>query len=164
MRTLALLTAASLVACAANPDPVPVSGAPDDLRSMAGQWTGEYGSQETARSGSIVFRLEAGRDTAAGDVVMIPSGARAPLHPMHGPEIAEQNIPDNQLLRIRFVRLDEGGRVSGELEPYHEPTCDCALYTTFTGTVAGDTVAGSYRTTGPAGTRTTGGWWRVVRR
>jgi hypothetical protein len=159
----ALLIPSLLLACAGNPDPVPVSGEPADLQALAGEWAGEYGSSETARSGSIVFRLEAGRDTATGDVVMIPSGARAPLHPMHGDEIAEQNIPASQLLTIRFVQV-HGGSVGGELQPYHDPVCDCAVHTTFTGRLAGDSVTGTYNTSGAGGERRTSGWWRVVRR
>ena len=158
----ALLILPLVLACAANPDPVPVVGEPGDLRALAGEWAGEYGSNETTRSGSIVFRLQAGADTASGDVVMIPSGARAPLHPMHGTEVSEQNIPATQLLTIRFVRVQDG-RVAGELQPYHEPTCDCALHTTFTGRVAGDSVTGTYRTRTAEG-RETGGWWRIQRR
>ena len=159
----ALIVLPLVLACSANPAPVPVTGDAGDLEALAGEWAGEYGSTETSRSGSIVFRLEAGADTASGDVVMIPTGSRAPLHPMHGDEIAEQNIPATQLLTIQFVRV-RGGQVAGELEPYHEPSCDCALHTTFTGRIEGDSVTGTYRSAGPAGERSTSGWWRVVRR
>lgn len=164
MRTAAaLLVLPFLFACGANPDPVPVVGDAADLRALTGEWAGEYGSNETTRSGSIVFRLQAGADTAAGDVVMIPSGSRAPLHPMHGTEVSEQNVPATQLLTIRFVRVRDG-RVAGELQPYHETSCDCALHTTFIGRIAGDSVIGTYSTSGAQGERRTSGWWRMVRR
>lgn len=162
LATLSLILPLAL-ACSANPDPVPVVGSADDLRALAGEWAGEYGSSETSRSGSIVFRLETGKDTATGDVVMIPSGSRAPLHPMHGDEVAEQNVPASQLLTIQFVRVD-AGRVAGELQPYHDPVCDCALHTTFTGRIAGDSIVGTYSTSGARDERRTSGWWRVLRR
>lgn len=164
MRIVTAILALPLVlGCSTNPEPVPVAGTPEDVSAMAGEWAGEYGSGQTGRSGSIVFRLEAGRDTAAGDVVMIPSGSDQALHPAHGPEIAESAVPASRLLQIRFVRV-ERGRVSGSLEPYHEPGCDCALHTTFTGRIQGDSVTGSYRSAGPGGAPGTSGWWRVVRR
>jgi hypothetical protein len=159
----ALLFVPLALACSGNPDPVPVVGEPGDLSALTGEWTGEYGSNETSRSGSIVFRLQSGADSATGDVVMIPSGSRAPLHPMHGDEVAEQNVPASQLLTIRFVRVRDG-QVAGELQPYHEPSCDCALHTTFIGRIAADSVTGTYSTSGARGERRTSGWWRVVRR
>ncbi|MDQ2670740.1 MAG: hypothetical protein M3Y31_08920 [Gemmatimonadota bacterium] len=164
MRTVtALLALPFALACAGNPDPVPVAGSVEDLSRMTGEWTGEYGSAQTGRSGSIVFRLEAGRDTAAGDVVMVPTGSAQALHPAHGPDVAESAMASNQLLQIRFVRV-EGGRVSGALQPYHEPGCDCDLHTTFTGRLEGDSVTGTYQSAGPQGDRRTSGWWRIVRR
>lgn len=163
MRTAAVLLILPLfLGCAGNPDPVPVVGGPGDIQELTGEWAGEYGSSETSRSGSIVFRLQAGADTAAGDVVMIPRGARAPLHPMHGKEVVEHSIPDTQLLTIRFVRVQDG-QVAGELQPYHEPECDCALHTVFSGRIQGDSVTGTYRTRTPGGPET-GGWWRILRR
>ena len=43
------------------------------LLAAVGEWVGEYSSAETGRVGSIVFTLAAGRDTAAGDVMMVPA-------------------------------------------------------------------------------------------
>lgn len=163
MRTVTVLMLPLLLACGANPAPVAVEGAAGDLRAMQGEWSGEYGSDQTGRTGSIVFRLEAGADSATGDVVMIPRGSTAPLHPVHGREVAETELPGGQALSIRFVHV-EGGQVEGELEPYHEPECDCALYTVFSGRIQGDSVTGTYRTRRTTDGRETGGWWRVVRR
>jgi hypothetical protein len=37
-----------------------------------------------------------------------------------------------QELTIRFVAV-EGGEVTGELDPYRDPDCDCRAYTRFRG-------------------------------
>ena len=79
MRVITIAALVSLTAaCAANPSPVHVAGATSEIDRLAGEWTGEYTSVETGRSGSITFTLRAGSDTAFGDVVMIPR-ALAPL-------------------------------------------------------------------------------------
>src|ERR1043166_5630706 len=61
-----------LFGCGASQPPVPVVGGEADIARLAGQWLGEYSSAETGRSGSIVFTLTSGSDTATGDVVMTP--------------------------------------------------------------------------------------------
>ena len=58
-----------LAGCAGNPSPVPVVGTASDVRALSGEWAGEYRSPETGRTGSITFKLAAGRDTAFGDVL-----------------------------------------------------------------------------------------------
>lgn len=71
--------------------------------------------------------------------------------------------PTNELLTIRFVRVD-GGRVSGALDPYHDPVCGCPLETTFTGRlVDASTIEGTFVSRGPPGHRTANGRWRVTR-
>jgi len=56
-------------ACTYHGTPVPVVG---DTRSLSGEWEGTYSSEQTGRSGSIMFHLKAGTDSAWGDVLMIP--------------------------------------------------------------------------------------------
>ena len=150
------------VACAGTPAPVPVVATDADLAALDGSWSGEYWGSGSGRSGSIVFEVKADSHTANGDVVMVPLGNDRPLHRMHDGSIAEASIPSTQLLTIRFVRVADG-RVSGELEPYHAPDCDCALFTRFLGTLRGDTISGTYVTGGEQSRRATGEW-RVVRR
>jgi hypothetical protein len=134
------LTAA---ACALNPPPVPVSGQPNDLRALEGEWVGEYRSFETGRSGSIMFTLTAGRDTAAGDVIMVPREtagvAQRPTAAVPVPP------PAPQVLSITFVRVS-GNEVTGTIDPYPSPDCECQLMTTFRGVITGDRVEGSFIT------------------
>jgi hypothetical protein len=160
-RQLAFAAAVATAACGAPSTPVPVAGSATDLQSLAGEWTGEYSSTETGRSGSIVFRLTAGTDSASGDVMMTPQGgSNIPSGPTAGPTSVTR-AP--QVLTIRFVRI-EGGRISGRLDPYVEPDCACTLHTVFTGELKGDTLAGAYTSR----LQTTGqeqhGRWSVTRR
>lgn len=130
-------------ACAANPSPVHVVGAPNELGILAGEWTGEYTSVETGRSGSITFTLRAGTDTAFGDVVMIPR-ALAPLPTeTRPPSGATPTAP--KVLAISFVRVSTNV-VSGTLEPYPSPDCGCTLSTVFRGTITGDRIEGTFTT------------------
>jgi len=65
-----------------------------------------------------------------------------------------QNVP--RPLTIRFVRI-AAGRVSGAIAPYTDPDCQCMVSTTFDGTLNGDRIEGTYRTTGSS-LQTTGRW------
>lgn len=152
-----------LVACRGSPPPpVPVVASPWDIRQLAGEWVGEYGSAATGRAGSIVFTLDSAEDHAHGDVIMGPTnrawlgfespGTRPP------PEASE-----GQVLSIRFVRA-AGDRVSGVLEPYTDPSCDCRVRTEFVGRVAADTISGRYEIRSLSGGPPRAGEWRVVRR
>lgn len=151
-----------LGACAGAATPVPIAGTATDLQALAGEWSGEYWSAETGRSGSIVFRLRAGTDSASGDVIMSPArGPRgAPQEPNAAP--AGQAPAAPQVLAISFVRV-EGGRVSGRLGRYQDPVCGCDLFTVFEGALKGDTLEGTY-TSRHAGTQQVqSGQWLVRR-
>jgi len=147
-----LLTAALGMACSAcsstpkNPAPeVPMGGAKSDISAMAGHWEGTYSSEATKRTGSIVFDVKSGKDMAKGDVLMVPKGATAPT---------SSAMP--QVLSISFVNA-EGGVVKGTMDPYMDPECNCEVQTTFVGLRKGDTMEGTFTTTGPTNV-TTGKW------
>ena len=164
------VTAAGIVsACGAPATPVPVGGTTADLSSLAGEWSGEYSSIESGRSGSIVFRLKAGTDSATGDVMMsaLTGGPRGadPAPPNVAPTNADpthQATAPAQVIAIRFVRV-EGGRVSGRLASYVDPTCNCRLSTVFEGRLSGDKLEGTYTTMLPDG-QLQRGRWEVMRK
>jgi hypothetical protein len=146
MRRISLCLTTLVAACALNPAPVPVVGDSRDISSLAGEWVGDYRGRDNGRSGSIVFRLAQGTDTAHGDVVMIP---RAPAG-IHTDDPASRLLQQhrgaqNLVLAIRFVRVSDGW-VSGAIEPYPSPDCDCDLVTTFRGQRRGNRIEGTYET------------------
>jgi hypothetical protein len=147
------------IACAVNPPPVPVTGAASEVSALAGEWLGEYQSVETGRSGSIWFKLEAGRDTAFGDVLMVPTGAAAMHHTPTGAEAATQ-MRHSQNLSIHFVRVS-GERVMGTIDLYPSPDCECVLLTRFEGVLQGDRITGSFLTqhSGHEIAPQKGTWW-----
>ena len=156
MRYVAM--ALALTACAGPGTPVPMAGTPTELETLAGEWSGQYSSIETGRSGSIVFRLTAGTDSATGDVMMSPmTGGPRSGDPMVSPAVVTPLV-----IAIRFVNI-EGGRVSGRLAPYTEPTCNCQLITVFEGRLNGSKLEGSYTSRMPDG-RIQNGRWEVTRR
>jgi hypothetical protein len=155
------IMAVAWFACSGSQTPVPVVGAQSDISSLAGEWTGEYWSAETGRSGSILFNLTSGTDSASGDVVMSPqfaAGARAAQSPA-----APVPPPNSQTLTINFVRVT-GGQVSGSLAPYTDPSCNCPLHTTFIGRLKADTLEGTYASRHEQGSDAQQGHWRVVRK
>ena len=153
-----LLTAALAMACSStpkNPAPeVPLGGGKSEISAMAGRWEGTYSSQTTGRSGSIVFELKSGAEHAKGDVLMVPKGGNVPASsdPLHG-------MP--QVLNISFVNA-EGCVVKGTMDPYRDPDCDCQVETTFVGIRKGDTIEGTFTTTGAATVAT--GRWSISRK
>ena len=155
--------AAVILGCASKPTPINVSGDPEDRASLAGKWSGEYNSPSTGRSGSIVFNLSRTGDSANGDVVMVPRGYGKALVPYERSGVNVQaGGPTAQVLTIRMVRV-AGGTVTGVLDAYRDPECDCPVETTFTGQLNGDTITGTFTTRGsPSSTQQTG-TWRVKR-
>ena len=162
-------------ACARGRAPaVPViAGSADELSALVGKWSGEYSSATTGRRGSIVFTLAAGRDTAVGDVVMMPSGASGPLRRASGNAVyaaGAEGAPGGVIaprassaLTIRFVRL-AGDSVVGMLEPYEGPDCACVLTTRFVGRVRGDRITGTFETRGSPTYQPQVGHWQVKRK
>ncbi|HEX6747112.1 MAG TPA: hypothetical protein VF092_07415 [Longimicrobium sp.] len=157
---------ATLAACASTPEPrVPVSISPADLSRLGGEWTGEYTSPATGRSGSVVFHLTATVDSAHGDVMMVPRGTNAPLRraAWDGQPQQQPQAPQPQELTIRFVRF-EGDRVSGTMDPYTDPDCNCPVFTRFEGTVRGNRIEGTFTTRGSTTGEPVTGTWHAERR
>ena len=117
--------------------------------ALAGRWVGEYSSEATGRTGSIVFELKSGEKVARGDVLMVPRGVQDP-----------SVIP--QVLNINFVNA-AGGVLRGTMDPYTDPTCDCQVQTTFVGRQSGDTIEGTFTTTPSGNAPITTGRWKVAR-
>ena len=160
VRPAAFSLVALLLACGGAQTPVPVVGASADISQLAGEWYGEYSSVESGRSGSIVFKLVAGTDSAMGDVFMTPQwlGRQG--------DVQAQPMPQpttTPALTIRFVRV-AGGQVSGALAPYTDPHCDCTLHTTFVGRLQADTLEGTYSSLHEQTRETQKGRWRAVRK
>lgn len=159
-------SAGVVMACASKPTPITVTGDLGDRASLAGKWVGEYTSPATGRSGSIVFNLSPTGDAASGDVVMVPRDYGKALTPYNATTTGGVPIQNpgstSQVLTIKLVRV-AGDTVSGVLDAYRDPTCDCAVVTAFTGNVSGDAIEGTFTTRGsPANTPQTG-TWRVKR-
>jgi hypothetical protein len=158
--------ASVLLACASKPTPITVTGDVEDRASLAGKWSGEYNSPVTGRSGSIVFNLSSTGDAANGDVVMVPQAYGRALVPYGNVTAtsgtAVQSPAVSEVLTIKLVRVS-GDNVSGVLDAYRDPECDCPVVTTFTGRVNGDTIDGTFSTRGPQSTTPQTGTWRVKR-
>jgi hypothetical protein len=155
-----LVLLASLACASAPPETVPLVGSASDVSSLVGEWSGEYDGGSGGRSGSIVFVLRSAADTARGDVMMIPraSGETATGEARRAPLA----LRSNQVLRIAFVRI-AGGAVTGTLDPYTDPDCQCTVQTTFTGTLRGNTIEGTFVTRGSQLPSEQRGRWRVTR-
>lgn len=149
-----------MAACHYQPVPVPVQAEPGALAALAGNWSGSYTGEQTGRSGSITFRITEKGDSAFGDVVMVPQNGVLP-HPVDSPAQHLRHASGPQMLSIAFVALADD-RVRGTLEPYVAPDCQCRVTTSFTGTVSGDEIGGTFTTRTADGVEQTG-HWRVSR-
>jgi hypothetical protein len=160
--------AAVALACATKPTPVTVTGDPADKASLAGRWSGEYQSASTGRSGSIVFNLSSTGEAASGDVIMIPRGYGKALERFDQTGVSgvsgasSQNTNTSQVLTIKLVKVS-GDTVSGVLDAYRDPECNCAVETTFTGKLNGDAIDGTFATRGSQSNAPQTGTWRVRR-
>ena len=154
---------ASTIACASRAPEIELTSSDFDLNPLVGEWRGNYSSAETGRSGTIAFTLRAGEGSASGNVVMIPR-ADSLLTPAEREVVSNISAPGRTVLKIHFLRK-EGGNLSGTLDPYRDPDCDCPVTTTFQGTFKdARTIEGTF-TTVPStpGRSFTGGKWQVTR-
>lgn len=126
--------------------PLPLAGFEGDLQALTGEWVGTYEGDENGRSGTLIFRFEAGADTAHGYVVMLP-------------QTASGETPRPVTLAARLIWVADG-QVEGLIEPYGDPVSGVELETWFHGRVVGDRVEGEFeaREVGGSGPRQTGRW------
>jgi hypothetical protein len=160
-----MILAVVLAACSsAPPPPVSVDANQRDLNAMAGNWSGDYFSGDTGRTGSIRLALDAEQGAVSGTVLMFPRGRSSALEPANRQASPSTSAPrGGQPLSIRFIVIEDG-MVSGTLEPYRDPDCDCLLSTTFTGRVHGDVIQGTFVSHGGPGRVTQDGRWKVTRK
>ena len=160
-RTAAALALVALAACAYRPTPISLQGEPSSIAALRGEWSGEYWSDGSGRRGALDFSISSRADSAFGDVIMFtPLGQQ--IRPVDAGDQHRMHAGSTQALRIDFVRVG-GGMVSGTLEPYVAPDCDCRVSTTFTGNVVGDTIRGTFITNGTQG-GTREGMWMMARK
>ena len=136
-----------------------------DLAPLVGQWTGEYSSRETGRTGDISFVLRAGEVAAFGRIEMVAREPENVVVPADRPMVnGRLAIPARQLLTIHFVRK-EGNGVIGLLDPYTDPDCACKVTTSFQGVFTDSrTIEGTYNTIGADLAHIpTGGHWKVMK-
>jgi hypothetical protein len=158
----AVVVAALAAACAFNPPPVPVEGGPADIEALVGDWRGEYYGETTGRSGSIEFELMAGEDHAHGSVLMTPRGGRGPYAVWRDPFDDPDRPGASEVLTIKFVSA-ERGEVTGVLDPYLDPDCQCQALTRFRGRQRGDVIEGTYTTRTARSAEPDRGVWKVRR-
>ena len=158
--TLALVTMTS-TACARATPGIELRSSDFDLDPLVGQWRGDFVSSQPGRSGTIAFTLRAGESAASGNVVLFQKPDSL-LTPEEREMMA--NVPERTVLKIHFLRK-EGGSVSGALDPYHDPECDCTVTSTFQGTFTNPTtIEGEYTTVrAKPGTDIIRGRWKVIR-
>jgi hypothetical protein len=137
-------------------------GSPADVESLAGEWTGTYTSLDGGREGSIWFKLVSGEDHAHGDVLMTPQG-RSQAYARYKPGEKPGQSGASQFLSIRFVAVSKG-EVSGALEPYWDPDCDCQAQTTYRGRQFENVFEGTFVTRLANGSTATGQWTAVRQR
>ncbi|HKQ58232.1 MAG TPA: hypothetical protein VJY35_10235 [Candidatus Eisenbacteria bacterium] len=151
-----------VVGCSRTQEAVPVTGTPADLRALTGEWGGDYHGEQTGRSGSIVFKLAAGADTAYGDVVMIAHDRRESRLPSQDPSAGLPIARTPEVVTISFVRA-AAGTITGQLAPYKDPECDCMVDTRFEGRLRGDRIEGTFLSRRERG-EIVNGTWKVTRK
>jgi hypothetical protein len=156
MLPLALLV---LAGCGVAPAgaPVPLEGKESELAALAGSWTGRYRNARGGGHGTITFRLDAGADTARGQVEM----TFAPALELYGEKAGGRELPRQPCttIDIAVVRVEEG-TIRGTLAPYWNPACDCRTVSVFEGRRTDGRIAGTFvtRREGGEAVLSTGRW------
>jgi hypothetical protein len=156
-----------LISCGSTePGPVQAIGAPEDLLSLTGEWTGTYDGAATGRGGSITFHLTENPLGAHGDVLMVPKQEHLYNLPLHDARDQSPHgmLSSSSILSIEFVRI-ASGEISGKMTPYSDPELSGAtLETHFTGHLDGDWIEGTFVTYSDHGSSPRRGTWRVHRK
>lgn len=155
-RLLPCLALIALSACRTTRMPVQLQGDPLNMSNLTGEWSGEYWGAANGRSGTITFSLGGARDSVFGEVTMVDPSGRTPRAADTG-EQHRLHVHAVQSLAIAFVRVEDG-KVTGKMEPYVAPDCDCVVNTSFTGAIHGDSISGSFITRTPQGDVDQGRW------
>jgi hypothetical protein len=158
---LIALATSGLAACASVRPGCPVTGDPETIARLAGDWHGTY-KAEDGSEGRISFRLDAGTDTARGEVFIAPRT----MVPITDADRAPNAFHASSLALIPAVRFIEasGGELVGTLEPYQDPECGCVMRTSFRGRLAGNTIEGTFTSEGSGFFHMPSrGTWKVVR-
>jgi hypothetical protein len=162
MKSAAVFVVLLLVAsaCGYHAPPVAVRGSPASLEPLTGEWWGDYvtDAQFGEHRGTITFRLDAGRDSARGDVTMTPEGG-APIAPRPSLNVPETtgSAAASPVLTIRFISASDGA-LYGELDPYVDPDRHLDAFTTFRGELRDAAIQGTFRTMFGNGAEVTGTW------
>ena len=160
---LAAVISVSALACTPKPPGTEISASDFNLQPLVGVWRGDFNSAQTGRTGIVAFTLRAGESSAKGNVVMI-ARPDSLLTPEEREMLENGTLAGRSVVPITFIRK-EGGSMSGILDPYRAPDCDCTVTTTFQGTFTdANTISGTYTTVpSKAGASVTGGTWKVIR-
>jgi len=146
---------ALIAACSSNPQEIAIVGEREDVERLVGSWRGEYRADDGSRSGTIEFHLSRDSETAVGSVVMY-------THEVQSTQPGRDDIARSQRLAIRFIQSGKG-YVSGRLDPYEDPRCQCMIETLFDGRLKGDVIEGTYRSKGVYEPFLRTGTWKVTR-
>ena len=170
-RRVWLLGPAAVLAAACSSSPqspspqIGLGGEKQSLKSLDGRWEGTYTNPAVGRAGTIVFEVFSGGKEAHGDILMVPPGAKEPLHPSRPPSAAEtlQTMP--RVLEITFVEAT-GDELVGNVGSFEDPQCHCEARAVFQGRIRGDVMDGTFfveyldanGNPDPGKARTTGTW------
>jgi hypothetical protein len=122
-----------------------------DVQPLVGDWRGEYVADGPGgRHGTLSFALVGGNNDAHGAVSMSAAGADRAYERYRSEQsvvtTADASAPRVDLPAIQFVRLD-GSKVSGTIDAYVDPDCQCTAIMTLAGKLTGETIVGTFRAT-----------------
>jgi hypothetical protein len=150
LSTGTLLALGMATSCLTPPaGPVPVQGAPEEVRALSGHWSGRYWSKDTGRRGTIRFSLAEQADTGYGEVEITFSPSlslaeAAAKADALNPTPADEPAPTPcTVIDITLVRV-ESRRIRGTMAPYWDPDCNCRARTVFEGELSGNRVTGTF--------------------
>ena len=150
-RVFVLTAAAVAIGCGTlPPPPTQFSIPPVDVQPLVGDWRGDYVADGPgARHGSLTFTLVSGTSDAYGTITMSAAGADRAFERYRSEQIVSTSTdtaPRVELPAVQFVRL-EGSNVSGTIDAYIDPECQCPAIMTLAGELRGDTIDGTFRAT-----------------
>jgi hypothetical protein len=126
-----------------------------DMSLIAGEWDGEFSSQESGNSGKISLKLAKDGNNANGQVFM--KGRLGPIG-LNGPLVSTYSRP----LPIKFVHIEKN-IIEGKVIPFKDLKNNVMIHTSFKGKIEGDVMEGTYISTIEKTEKSYTGTWKVTR-
>ena len=116
---------------------------------LAGRWEGTFTNDVTQKGGRLVLTLNGADESATGQLQLTPTGGKTVMAevaaaPMAAPAKGKGKAAPAPVGGLWVSAMKSDDKVTGTVDgSYVDPGCNCAVVSTFEGTVTGNMLTGT---------------------